>query len=255
MHVWDAADYRANSSAQLGLARDFLSRIAIPPEARVLDVGCGDGKVTALIEAADVTGCDRSAAMVELAAREHPECTFVVADVRDLPFDAQFDVVVSFTALHWVVERHVDALAGIRRALVPGGRVAVTFPGDGNMAQLAATAEEVCARPAWRAAFAGFRFPWLMPAPAVYRPLVDAAGLHVTRLDLVHRDVPHDGPAGLAGWMRTTWMPYTDRLEPARRGAWIDDVVAAYAERMPADEDGRLHVPSYRIELEAVRPA
>src|SRR5262245_33898460 len=72
MHVWDAADYRANSSAQLALARDFLSRIAIPPEARVLDVGCGDGKVTALVEAASVTGCDRSAEMIQLARREHP---------------------------------------------------------------------------------------------------------------------------------------------------------------------------------------
>jgi trans-aconitate methyltransferase len=255
MHVWDAADYRANSSAQLGLARDFLGRIAIPAEARVLDVGCGDGKVTALIEATAVTGCDRSAEMVELAQREHPECAFVVADVRDLPFDAEFDVVVSFTALHWVVDRHVDALSGMRRALVPGGRLAVTFPGDGNMAQLAATAHEVNERPAWRDAFAGFRFPWLMPATAVYRPLVEAAGLEVTRLELVMRDVAHDGADGLAGWMRTTWMPYTDRLEPERRGAWIDEVVAAYAERMPPDDEGRLHVPSYRIELEARRAA
>jgi len=254
MHVWDATDYRANSSAQLVLARDFMRRIAIPPDARVLDVGCGDGKVTALIEAASVTGCDRSAEMVELARREHPECTFVVADARELPFTAAFDVVVSFTALHWVVERHVDALAGMRRALVPGGRVALTFPGAGNMAQLAETAAEVSARPAWAEAFAGFRFPWFMPAVAVYRPLVDAAGLEVTRLDLVQKDVAHDGVAGLAGWVRTTWMPYTDRLPAERRSAWIEEVVAAYAERMPPDEQGRLHVPSYRLELEARRP-
>ena len=80
------------------LARDFMRRIAIPPAARVLDVGCGDGKVTALIESASVTGCDRSAEMIELARREHPECTFVVADAREFPFDAAFDVVVSFSA-------------------------------------------------------------------------------------------------------------------------------------------------------------
>ena len=254
MHVWDATDYRANSSMQLMLARDFMRRIAIPPDARVLDVGCGDGKVTALIESASVTGCDRSAEMIELARREHPECTFVVADARELPFAAAFDVVVSFTALHWVVDRHVDALTGMRRALVPGGRVAITFPGAGNMAQLAATAEEVSARPAWADAFTGFRFPWLMPALPVYRPLVDAAGLEVTRLELVPRDVVHDGAAALAGWVRTTWMPYTDRLPSDRRGAWIDEVVAAYGERMPPDEQGRLHVPSVRLELEARRP-
>ena len=93
-----------------------------------------------------------------------------------------------------------------------------------------------------------------MPALPVYRPLVDAAGLEVTRLELVPRDVVHDGAAALAGWVRTTWMPYTDRLPSDRRGAWIDEVVAAYGERMPPDEQGRLHVPSVRLELEARRP-
>jgi trans-aconitate 2-methyltransferase len=255
MHVWDATDYRANSRAQLALAQEFLTRIQVPADARVLDVGCGDGKVTALIRAAAVTGCDRSPSMVALAAREHPECSFVVADVRELPFDGEFDVAVSFTALHWVVDRHVDALSSIRRALVAGGRFHAQFPGAGNMAELTAAADEVSARPAWRDAFAGFRFPWLMPSLEAYRPLVEASGLEIVRLDLVPRDVVHDGPAGLAGWIRTTWMPYTHRLPEGRRAAWIDDVVALYAERMPPDPDGRLHVPSFRIELEAVRPS
>ena len=66
--------------------------------------------------------------------------------------------------------------------------------------------------------------------------------------------VVHEGHAGLAGWIRTTWMPYTDRLPEARRAAWIDEVVTRYAERVPPDGDGNLHVPSFRVELEAVRP-
>jgi trans-aconitate 2-methyltransferase len=254
MHVWDATDYRANSRAQLALAQEFLTRIQIPPDARVLDVGCGDGKVTALIRAAAVTGCDRSPEMVALARREHPECGFVVADVRELPFADAFDVAVSFTALHWVVDGHTDALAAIRRALVPGGRFHAQFPGAGNMAELAAAADDVSARPAWRESYARFRFPWLMPSPAVYRPMVEAAGLDIARLELVPRDVVHEGHDALAGWIRTTWMPYTDRLPEHRRASWIDEVVTRYAERVPPDADGRLHVPSFRLELEATRP-
>jgi trans-aconitate methyltransferase len=255
MHVWDATDYRANSRAQLALAQEFLTRIAIPPDARVLDIGCGDGKVTALIRAAAVTGCDRSPEMVALASREHPECTFVVADARDLPFDAEFDIAVSFTALHWVIDGHVDALAAIRRALVPGGHLHAQFPGAGNMAELTVAAAEVNARPAWREAFADLRFPWLMPSPEAYRPMVETAGLEIVRLELVPRDVVHEGHGGLAGWIRTTWMPYTGRLPEERRGAWIDEVVTRYAERMPPDAAGHLHVPSFRLELEAVRPS
>lgn len=255
MHAWDATDYRANSRAQLVLAQEFLARIAIPVNARVLDIGCGDGKVTALIRAASVTGCDRSHAMVALAAREHPECAFVVADVRELPFAAAFDVAVSFTALHWVVDGHVEALAAVCRALVPGGRLHAQFPGAGNMAALTATAADVSGRPGWRDAFAGFEFPWFMPSPDVYRPIVEASGLEIVRLDLVPRDVVHEGHAGLAGWIRTTWMPYTDRVPADRRGAWIDEVVTRYAERVPPDGEGNLHVPSLRLELEAARPS
>ena len=254
MHVWDATDYRANSRAQLALAQEFLARIAIPADARVLDIGCGDGKVTALIRAASVTGCDRSPEMVALAAREHPECTFVVADVRELPFDAAFDVAVSFTALHWVVDGHTEALASVCHALVPGGRFHAQFPGAGNMAELTAAAGDVNARPAWRDAFRGFAFPWFMPSLDVYRPIVQASGLEIVRLELVPRDVVHESHAGLAGWIRTTWMPYTDRLPDDRRVAWIDEVVERYAERVPTDAEGRLHVPSFRVELEAMRP-
>ncbi len=91
-----------------------------------------------------------------------------------------------------------------------------------------------------------------MPSLDVYRPIVQASGLEIVRLELVPRDVVHEGHAGLAGWIRTTWMPYTDRLPDDRRAAWIDEVVERYAERVPADAEGRLHVPSFRVELEAI---
>ena len=137
---------------------------------------------------------------------------------------------------------------------MPGGRFHAQFPGAGNMAELTAAAGEVNARPAWREAFPGFRFPWLMPSLEVYRPLVRRRVSRSCASTLVPRDVVHEGHAGLAGWIRTTWMPYTDRLPDDRRAAWIDEVVERYAERMPPDAEGRLHVPSFRVELEARRP-
>jgi trans-aconitate 2-methyltransferase len=255
---WDAADYRENSSMQLVLGSDFLARIPLADDAAVLDVGCGDGKVTALVAArvprGRVVGIDPSPAMVDLARAEHPGIEFRVLDVRDLDAVEAFDVVVSFTALHWVIERHDQALRGICRALRHGGRLALQFPGAGNAAALFTAAEAVMAEPRWRDRFAGFRFPWLFPTPEAYRGLVEATGLVPERIDLVPRDVVHAGQAGLAGWIRTTWMPYTDRLRPHERDEWIDEVVAAYAIGMPPDADGTLHVPSCRLEVEAVRP-
>jgi trans-aconitate methyltransferase len=255
---WDAEDYRENSSMQLVLAGEFLARIPLADDAAVLDVGCGDGKVTALVAArvprGRVVAIDPSPAMIELAGAQHPGIDFRVLDVRDLDEAGTFDAVVSFTALHWVIERHDEALQGIRRALRPGGRLTAQFPGAGNAAALLTAAESVMASPRWRVGFAGFTFPWLFPTAEAYRRLIEEAGLVPERVEVVPRDVTHAGSAALAGWIRTTWMPYTDRLEPDERDAWIDEVVAIYALAMPPDADGTLHVPSCRLEVQAVRP-
>ena len=256
MHVWDATDYRANSRAQLALAQEFLTRIAIPADARVLDVGCGDGKVTALIRAAvgdrlrPLAGDGRAGrpGASGVHASSWPTC----ASCRST---AEFDVAVSFTALHWVVDGHVEALAAIRRALVPGGRFHAQFPGAGNMAELTAAADEVSARPAWRESFAGFRFPWLMPSLEVYRPLVEAVGARdrAARARSRATSSTRGTPVWRAGCgRRGCRTPTASRRTAGRRGSTRSSVV--YAERMPPDADGRLHVPSFRLELEAVRP-
>ena len=254
VHVWDATDYRANSRAQLALAQEFLDRIAIPADARVLDIGCGDGKVTALIRAASVTGCDRSPEMVALAAREHPECTFVVADVRELPFDAEFDVAVSFTALHWVVDGHAEALAAVCDALVPGGRFHAQFPGAGNMASYRGRRRGAAPGLPGATRSAGSAFPWLMPSLDVYRPMVRR---RVSR-------------SCASSWCRATSSTRATRVSQAgsgRRGCRTPTACRRTAVRrgstrssastpsaMPPDAEGRLHVPSFRIELEARRP-
>jgi trans-aconitate methyltransferase len=256
---WDAADYRANSSMQWNMATEFISRLDLRGDERVLDVGCGDGKVTAALASrlpgGSVTGLDRSAAMIELATREHPTVSFVCADAAAMGFEARFDVVASFTALHLMVDSQPAVLQGIRRALVPGGRFVAQFPAEGNCADLLAVAHEVTTRPPWNPWFDGFRFPWLFPGPDRYGRLVEAAGMEIRRLEVVARDVVHAGAAGLAGWMRTTWMPYWDRVPAASRSTLIAEIVEDYAARFPPDDAGRLHVPSLRLEVDAVAPA
>ncbi len=124
--------YTTNAKLSSELANRRLTSAALAAAdfagKRVLDVGCGDGKVTALIEAAAVTGCDRSPEMIALARREHPECTFVVADVRELPFeDGAFDAIVAQGVLEHVIDPQRGA-EEIHRVLAPGGLVFSTTP-------------------------------------------------------------------------------------------------------------------------------
>lgn len=72
-HRWNAEDYAANSSAQYDWGRALLERIPLQGHEHILDLGCGDGKLTALLAArvpqGAVTGIDSSPDMLALAQR------------------------------------------------------------------------------------------------------------------------------------------------------------------------------------------
>jgi ubiquinone/menaquinone biosynthesis C-methylase UbiE len=96
--------------------------------ARVLDVACGPGSLTAAAaeRGASAMGVDFSSAQVVVASRRHPGLRFEVADASALPFpDASFDAVLSsFGMLHFPDAS--AAAAEACRVLLPGGRFAFT---------------------------------------------------------------------------------------------------------------------------------
>ncbi|MFI5368535.1 MAG: class I SAM-dependent methyltransferase, partial [Spirochaetia bacterium] len=108
---WDAEEYARNSSAQLGWARELIAKLDLEGHEHVLDIGCGDGKVSAElarhVPRGKVVGVDSSEDMIQLArAAFFPAAqgslSFMLRDARDLGFEEEFDVVFSNATLHWV---------------------------------------------------------------------------------------------------------------------------------------------------------
>ena len=107
-----------------------LRALAAEPWARLLDIGCGTGRLAARLArqhpAASVVGCDFSAGMLEHAAErlhEPPRVGLVRGDATRLPFaDGAFDAAVSTEAFHWFPDQDA-ALAELRRVLRPDGRL------------------------------------------------------------------------------------------------------------------------------------
>jgi SAM-dependent methyltransferase len=104
--------------------------------ARVLDVGCGEGRYARALQAIGcrVTGVDISGELLEEAHRRSPDLPgtpyFVRMDMRDLAFAQQFDAAISmFTSFGYFDSRRDDlrVFEGVRRALVPGGRFLLDF--------------------------------------------------------------------------------------------------------------------------------
>lgn len=255
---WDASDYAENATAQYGWAQSLISGLELVGDEAILDLGCGDGRISAEIAAGHsgrVLGVDNSPQMIQLATQRYAagkNLAFRQMDARELSFDAQFDLIFSNAVLHWV-EDHRSVLSGIARALRPGGRVVLSMGGKGNAKAMLSVADAMIGAPEWRDYFDGFLFPYAFYGVKEYREWLAGTGLQASRLELVAKDMVHESVDDLKGWIRTTWFPYTRRLPATRRDEFISELVERYLEHYPVDDCGRTHLKMIRLELDAFK--
>jgi trans-aconitate methyltransferase len=258
---WNAADYAANSAVQQAWARELLAHLKLRGDERILDVGCGDGKVTAELARAvphgEVVGVDASAEMIRFARKTFPAAKFSnlkfqIADARQLHFAAPFDVLFSNAALHWV-DDHQAFLRCAAAALKPGGRLAVSCGGKGNAHEvfLALRPEMRLAR--WRQFFRKMPLPYFFYALENYEKWLPRFGFKSVRVELTPKTATYPGADGFATWLRTTWLPFTQRIPETLREEFITAVTARYLRKVAPDKDGNVHVRMVRLEIEAVR--
>jgi trans-aconitate methyltransferase len=222
----------------------------------ILDVGCGDGKVTAELARAvprgSVTGADASAAMIAYAREKFPALEFHLMDARRIRFPRVFDLVFSNAALHWV-DDHEAFLRRTAAVLRPGGRLVVSCGGKGNGQQVAVALHTVMRRKRWRDYFRRMPLPYFFYAPAHYHVWLPRAGFRPHTVALVPKEALYDGLAGLAAWLRTAWLPYTQRVPELERGEFITAVAERYGTGHPPDRQGRVQVRMVRLEIDAVK--
>src|SRR5262245_20541600 len=150
MTEWDARGYAEISGLQRAMTSEVLSRLELRGDERILDLGCRNGRVTAEIAGrvgrGSVLGLDASSEMIAYAFKQYPRnahanLDFRVGDARELPFHGEFDLVVSFNALHWVPEQE-RALRSISASLKPGGMARLRLVPKGTHRSLEDTLEE-----------------------------------------------------------------------------------------------------------------
>lgn len=208
-YVWDACGYEQHSSPQHQWALDLISTLTFAGDEHVLDIGCGDGKISAELAArvpnGSVLGIDAAHTMIQFAQdrfplSRFPNLRFRYGDATHLAFCHEFDLVVSFAALHWVHD-HRAVLQGVKRALKPDGRVVFQFGGEGNAATLVAVTHELTMHERWRRYFIGFTFPWVFYGIGPYRDLINEVDLSAKRIELVPKDMTFKGEDALKGWI------------------------------------------------------
>jgi trans-aconitate methyltransferase len=236
MTEWCASDYSRQSSLQQAMAEEQLGLLTLQGDERILDVGCGDGKITAEIAVrvprGSVLGVDPSADMVRFASSRFGPAhlgnlRFEVADVRSLLYRNQFDLIVSFNALHWVPEQG-KALTSIRAALKSDGRAMLRLVPRGERKSLEAVIDDVRKRPRWAGYFTGFRMPYVHFTPEEYRALAERSGLRVLGLTVQDKAWDFKTREAFQAFGHATFVEWTRHVPPGEWPEFISEVLDAY---------------------------
>jgi trans-aconitate methyltransferase len=217
---WNPTAYAEIGSFVPTLGAGVLEWLNPQPGERILDLGCGDGQLTGKIAAAgaDVVGVDASPEMIAGARSKGIDA--LVCNAEALPFVAEFDAVFSNAALHWV--RNQDAmLAGVKRALKPGGRFVAEMGGHGNIAAIQVALIAVLERHGCAGLEDGVNY---YPTPAAYRARLERQGFAVEEIKLIPRPTPLH--AGMHNWLTTFRSGVLAAVPEQSRQAVLDETVA-----------------------------
>lgn len=216
--AWDPEQYARHAAFVPRLGRPLLELLAPQAGERILDLGCGDGALTLELAAAGATVIGVDASPEQVAAARARGLDARVVDGSCLPFAGEFDAVFSNAALHWMRDQGA-MMAGVRRALKPGGRFVAEMGGHGNVAAIRVAIAAVLQRRGLTEAPS----PWYFPTVAAYTEQLERHGFAIESITLIAR--PTALPTGMRAWLETFASPCLAAVEETLHTQICDDVV------------------------------
>ena len=245
--TWDPDAYARNARFVSDLGAPVVELLAPKPGEHILDLGCGDGVLTKrLVDVGcKVVGVDSSAPQIEGALRLGLDAR--VADGERLDFGPEFDAVFSNAALHWM-KRPDLVIAGVRRALKPGGRFVAEFGGHGCVDTIKRALVAALAR---RGIDGEALNPWYFPTVEDYSARLESGGFAIKYIALIPRPTPL--PTEIDGWLETFAQTLMAPLSKDDRAAFIEEVREALRPDL-CDANGNWTADYVRLRFAAHKP-
>jgi trans-aconitate methyltransferase len=244
---WDPDSYARNARFVSDLGAPVVELLAPRAGERILDLGCGDGALTKKLAdmGCNVVGVDSSAPQIEAARRLGLDAR--VADGAQLAFTAEFDAVFSNAAIHWMKPPD-DVIAGVWRALKPGGRFVGEFGGHGCVE----TVKRALVAALERRGIDGDALnPWYFPTVEDYSARLSRRGFVTRYIALIPRPTPL--PTEIDGWLETFAQSFMAPLEGSDRTSFLREVREALRPAL-CDADGKWFADYVRLRFATEKP-
>ena len=215
---WDPDRYARNARFVSDLGMPVVELLAPKPGERILDLGCGDGALTAKLVAlgCEVIGVDSSEPQIHGARALGLDAR--VMDGHRLDFHGEFDAVFSNAALHWM-GRPDEVIAGVHHALRSPGRFVAEMGGHRCVEKIRIALVDALDRRGYDGAAAQ---PWYFPDVEEYSARLIKGDFIIDYIALIPRPTPL--PGDISGWLETFAENFLAKLPAAERPAFIDEV-------------------------------
>ncbi|KAL4925525.1 class I SAM-dependent methyltransferase [Aspergillus undulatus] len=260
---WSSEAYTTSASFVPKLTSTLLRYLDPQPTDSVLDIGCGDGKFTALFlpHVGRALGVDASAAMIGAAERDYGDgsgqevggsakAQFRVLDCCLLDSDegrgvvgGGWDKVVSNAALHWILcngTTRTSTLKGIHAALKPSGKFIFEMGGHGNVGEVNTALMFALRKQGIPMEKIKEVYPWYFPSAMWMATTLESIGFKVHVMETEYRptELTRDKGGGLAGWVRLMGASFLEILSEGQREEAVRDVCEVLESVVTRSEDG-----------------
>ena len=228
---FDGKKYKQASGHQKTWGKGLIHELELVGHEKILDLGCGDGTLTAelaeLVPGGFVLGIDASENMISTARRDHAGANlrFDRQDINAIDFESEFDVVFSNATLHWIKD-HKTLLRRVFQARRDEGTVRFQFAAEGNCPNLIQIIRDVIATREYAETFRGFDWPWTMPTVKEYEVMLDEIPFEEKKVWCTNADRHFESAEAMTRWIdQPSLVPFLGYLAEPDRRRFRDTVV------------------------------
>jgi trans-aconitate methyltransferase len=251
---FEAEKYKKASAHQKEWGKKLISELDLKGGERILDLGCGDGGITAqlaeLVPDGLVIGIDASQGMIDSARQTYKaeNLKFDLMDINALDFEDEFDVVFSNATLHWV-KGHNKLLVNVYKSLKAEGILRFNFAADGNCSTFFKVIRQVMAEKRYTRYFSNFDWPWYMPTVNEYGKILKQFSFKEAKVWAENADRFFADTETMTKWIdQPSIVPFLKCVDNADKRPFRDTVVEQMVKET-LQADGRCFETFRRINV------